>query len=111
MNKTIFSDADFFAAAQNAAKDGCTDITPEKSTRSNEESSTNNQIFPLSPLISIPIDENLASNESLDLRSSSETQTEDSTSDIGHEPTSDCQPSTSGIGYSSLGLVSPYDIP
>ncbi|XP_072945514.1 uncharacterized protein [Epargyreus clarus] len=108
LNKTIFSDADFLAAEQNSAKDGCTNITPEKSTRNNEESSTNNPRFLLSPLTPIPIDENLISNESPDLRSRSETQTE--TPGTGHEPTNDCQPSTSGIGRSSLGLVSPYDI-
>lgn len=36
LNRTIFSDADFLAAEQNAAKDGCTDITPKKPTRYNE---------------------------------------------------------------------------
>ncbi|KAF7285376.1 hypothetical protein GWI33_010775 [Rhynchophorus ferrugineus] len=67
LNKTIFSDADFLAAEQNAVKDICTDFTPKKSTRNNEESS-NNPRFPLILLTSIQNDSKLISNESPDLR-------------------------------------------
>lgn len=110
LNKTIFNDADFLAEEQNAVKDGCTGMTPKKSTHNTEELSTNNPRFPLSPLTSVHNDENFISNESPDLRSRSETQTEESASGTGHEPTYDCQPSSSGLDRSSLGLVSPYEI-
>ncbi|KAF7281106.1 hypothetical protein GWI33_005164 [Rhynchophorus ferrugineus] len=69
--------------------DGCTDFTAKRSTRNNEESSSNNIRFPLRPLTSIHNDDNLTSNTPPDLRSRSETQTEESTSGTGHEPTYD----------------------